>query len=136
MDDTGVSFSDLGPQDAASLDRRSSTANAELEYLLQLRHHLNAAFELFDERCMPILPPASGTIVKRLRRLALQPDGSPMRIALEQVLASAQPRVDVFDGLRIAIARIVATNPLPAAVIALAEPADDPKRMPGGRGSS
>jgi hypothetical protein len=134
MESTGGSFSDFVPQDAASLDRRSSAANAELEYLLQLRHHLNAAFELFDERCMPILPPASGTIVKRLRRLALQPDGSPMRTALEHVLSSGQPRVDVFDGLRIAIARIVATNPLRAAVIALAEPADDPKRMPGGRG--
>ena len=134
MDDSVAPFSELSSQDSASLDRRTSAANAELEYLLQLRHHLNAAFELFDERCMPILPPASGTVVKRLRRLALQPDGSPMRAALEQVLASGQPRVDVFDGLRIAIARIVAANPLRAALIALAEPADDPKRMPGGRG--
>jgi hypothetical protein len=134
MDDSVASFSELAPQDSAALDRRTSAANAELEYLLQLRHHLNAAFELFDERCMPILPPANGTIIKRLRRLALQPDGSPMRAALEQVLATGQARVDVFDGLRIAIARIVATNPLRAAVIALAEPADDPKRVPGGRG--
>jgi hypothetical protein len=134
MDDSVAPFSELASQDSASVDRRTSAANAELEYLLQLRHHLNAAFELFDERCMPILPPASGTVVKRLRRLALQPDGSPMRAALEQVLASGQPRVDVFDGLRIAIARIVSANPLRAALIALAEPADDPKRMPGGRG--
>jgi hypothetical protein len=134
MDDSVAPFSELASQDSGSVDRRTSAANAELEYLLQLRHHLNAAFELFDERCMPILPPAHGAIVKRLRRLALQPDGAPMRAALEQVLASGQPRVDVFDGLRIAIARIVAANPLRAAVIALAEPADDPKRMPGGRG--
>ena len=57
-----------------------------------------------------------------------------MRTALEQVLATGQSRVDVFEGLRIAIARIVAPNPLRAAVIALAEPADDPKRVQGGRG--
>jgi hypothetical protein len=134
MEDSDVSFSDLGPQDSAAIDRRTSAANAELEYLLQLRHHLNAAFELFDERCMPILPPGTGAIVKRLRRLAVQPDGSPMRTALEQVLSTGQSRVDVFEGLRIAIARIVATNPLRAAVIALAEPADDPRRVQGGRG--
>jgi hypothetical protein len=134
MEDSAVSFSELVPQDSASIDRRASAANAELEYLLQLRHHLNAAFELFDERCMPILPPGNGTIIKRLRRLAVQPDGSPMRTALEQVLATGQSRVDVFEGLRIAIARIVSPNPLRAAVIALAEPADDPKRVQGGRG--
>jgi hypothetical protein len=134
MEDSAVSYSELVPQDSAAIDRRASAANAELEYLLQLRHHLNAAFELFDERCMPILPPGNGTIIKRLRRLAVQPDGSPMRSALEQVLATGQSRVDVFEGLRIAIARIVSPNPLRAAVIALAEPADDPKRVQGGRG--
>jgi|SRR4051812_28531970 hypothetical protein len=134
MEDSAVSFSELVPQDSAAIDRRATAANAELEYLLQLRHHLNAAFELFDERCMPILPPGNGTIIKRLRRLAIQPDGSPMRSALEHVLATGQSRVDVFDGLRIAIARIVSPNPLRAAVIALAEPADDPKRVQGGRG--
>src|SRR5262245_24852293 len=134
MEGAAVSYSELVPQDSAAIDRRASAANAELEYLLQLRHHLNAAFELFDERCMPILPPGSGAVVKRLRRLAIQPDGSPMRAALAQVLASGQPRVDVFEGLRIATARIVAANPLRAALIALAEPADDPKRMQGGRG--
>jgi hypothetical protein len=134
MEESAVSFSELVPQDSAAIDRRTSAANAELEYLLQLRHHLNAAFELFDERCMPILPPGNGTIIRRLRRLAIQPDGSPMRSALEQVLATGQSRVDVFDGLRIAIARIVAANPLRAAVIALAESADDPKRVQGGRG--
>lgn len=134
MEDSAVTFSELVPQDPAAIDRRASAANAELEYLLQLRHHLNAAFELFDERCMPILPPGNGTIIKRLRRLAVQPDGSPMRTALDQVLATGQSRVDVVEGLRIAIARIVAPNPLRAAVIALAEPADDPKRVQGGRG--
>jgi hypothetical protein len=134
MEDSAVSFKEIVPQDSAAIDRRASAANAELEYLLQLRHHLNAAFELFDERCMPILPPGNGTIIKRLRRLAVQPDGSPMRTALEQVLATGQSRVDVFEGLRIAIARIVSPNPLRAAVIALAEPADDPKRVQGGRG--
>jgi hypothetical protein len=134
MEDSAVSFTERVPQASAAIDRRASAANAELEYLLQLRHHLNAAFELFDERCMPILPPGNGTIIKRLRRLALQPDGSPMRTALEQVLATGQSRVDVFEGLRIAIARIVSPNPLRAAVIALAEPADDPKRVQGGRG--
>jgi hypothetical protein len=134
MEDSAVSFNELVPQASAAIDRRASAANAELEYLLQLRHHLNAAFELFDERCMPILPPANGTVIKRLRRLAVQPDGSPMRSALEQVLATGQSRVDVFEGLRIAIARIVSPNPLRAAVIALAEPADDPKRVQGGRG--
>jgi len=92
MEESAVSFSELVPQDSAAIDRRASAANAELEYLLQLRHHLNAAFELFDERCMPILPPGNGTIIKRLRRLAVQPDGSPMRSALEQVLATGQSR--------------------------------------------
>ena len=48
MDDSAGSFSELVPPDTISLDRRSSAANAELEYLLQLRHHLNAAFELFE----------------------------------------------------------------------------------------
>ena len=134
MEDSAVTFSELVPQDSAAIDRRASAVNAELEYLLQLRHHLNAAFELFDERCMPILPPGNGTIVKRLRRLAVQPDGSPMRTALEQVVATGQSRVDVVEGLRIATARIIAPNPLRAAVIALAEPADDPKRVQGGRG--
>ena len=134
MEESAVTFSELVPQDSAAIDRRASAANAELEYLLQLRHHLNAAFELFDERCMPILPPGNGTVVKRLRRLAVQPDGSPMRTALDQVLATGQSRVDVVEGLRIATARIVAPNPLRAAVIALAEPADDPKRVQGGRG--
>ena len=79
MEDSAVSFKEIVPQDSAAIDRRASAANAELEYLLQLRHHLNAAFELFDERCMPILPPGNGTVLKRLRRLAIQPDGSPMR---------------------------------------------------------
>ena len=134
MEDSAVTFSELVPQDSAALDRRASAVNAELEYLLQLRHHLNAAFELFDERCMPILPPGNGMIVKRLRRLAVQPDGSPMRTALEQVVATGQSRVDVVEGLRIATARIIAPNPLRAAVIALAEPADDPNRVQGGRG--
>jgi len=134
MEDSAVTFSELVPQDSAAIDRRASAVNAELEYLLQLRHHLNAAFELFDERCMPILPPGNGTIVKRLRRLAVLPDGSPMRTALEQVVATGQSRVDVVEGLRIATARIIAPNPLRAAVIALAEPADDPKRVQGGRG--
>ena len=134
MEDSAVTFSELVPQDSAAIDRRASAVNAELEYLLQLRHHLNAAFELFDERCMPILPPGNGTIVKRLRRLAVLPDGSPMRTALEQVVATGQSRVDVVEGLRIATARIIASNPLRAAVIALAEPADDPKRVQGGRG--
>jgi hypothetical protein len=134
MEDSAVTFSEFVPQDSAAIDRRASAVNAELEYLLQLRHHLNAAFELFDERCMPILPPGNGTIVKRLRRLAVQPDGSPMRTALEQVVATGQSRVDVVEGLRIATARIIAPNPLRAAVIALAEPADDPKRVQGGRG--
>ncbi len=134
MEDSALTFSELVPQDSAAIDRRTSAVNAELEYLLQLRHHLNAAFELFDERCMPILPPGNGTIVKRLRRLAVQPDGSPMRAALEQVVATGQSRVDVVEGLRVATARIIAANPLRAAVIALAEPADDPKRVQGGRG--
>ena len=93
MEDSALTFSELVPQDSAAIDRRTSAVNAELEYLLQLRHHLNAAFELFDERCMPILPPGNGTIVKRLRRLAVQPDGSPMRAALEQVVATGQSRV-------------------------------------------
>ena len=49
-------------------------------------------------------------------------------------MATGQSRVDVVEGLRIATARIIASNPLRAAVIALAEPADDPKRVQGGRG--
>ena len=134
MEDSTPTFSELVPQDSAAIDRRASAVNAELDYLLQLRHHLNAAFELFDERCMPILPPGNGTVIKRLRRLAVQPDGSPMRTALEHVVATGQSRVDVVEGLRIATARIIAPNPLRAAVIALAESADDPRRVQGGRG--
>jgi hypothetical protein len=130
--DESVSFSELVPQDPAALDRRTSAANAELEYLLQLRHHLNAAFELFDERCMPILPPATGTIVKRLRRLALHPTDRDARRS-RTVLAGGQPvsTSSTVCALRLRDRR---NNPLRTAVIALAEPADDPKRMQGGRG--
>jgi hypothetical protein len=132
MHDPLAPYSEIPRTGSGVFGRRTSASN-DFEYLVQLRQHLNVAFELLDEQSVPILPPGVDPLGKRLRRVLQGPDATKLSAAVEHVLTASQSHIEAFDGLRVVFSRIVGSNPLHAAVVAVAEPGEEVARAQGPR---